>query len=96
LIFLKEQSCECHNIDFEESDFSKRRRVSVCEGGSFVMGDTWGDDFDGEKSLHEVELTYDIYIGRLLVVFDEYDGYCMEKGSTKPEDSGWEGEEGQL
>ncbi len=78
-----------------ESRVLKKDMISIngdeliyVEGGSFVMGDALGG-FDNERPTHKVELTYDIYIGRFLVVFDEYDGYCMEKGTTKPEDSGW-------
>ena len=60
------------------------------EGGSFVMGDTWGDgDRDNEKPTHKVELTYDFYVGKYPVTFDEYDRYCKETGATKPSDSGW-------
>ncbi|PZC51366.1 hypothetical protein LH53_11630 [Mesotoga sp. TolDC] len=36
-----------------------------------------------------VTLTYDFCVGRFLVVFDEYDRYCIEKGATNPEDEGW-------
>jgi len=59
------------------------------EGGSFVMGDTWGDGFDWEKPTHRVELTYDFYVGKYPVTFDEYDRYCKETGATKPDDVGW-------
>ncbi|WP_289059720.1 SUMF1/EgtB/PvdO family nonheme iron enzyme, partial [uncultured Mesotoga sp.] len=58
-------------------------------GGSFIMGDTWGDGFSDEKPTHKVELTYDFYVGKYPVTFDEYDRYCGETGSTKPSDSGW-------
>ena len=59
------------------------------EGGSFVMGDTWGDGLSDEKPTHKVELTYDFYVGKYPVTFDEYDRYCRKTGSTKPSDSGW-------
>ena len=60
------------------------------EGGSFVMGDTWGDgDRDNEKPTHKVELTYDFYVGKYPVTFEEYDRYCKETGATKPKDNGW-------
>ncbi|WP_289058801.1 formylglycine-generating enzyme family protein [uncultured Mesotoga sp.] len=59
------------------------------KGGSFIMGDTWGDGFSDEKPTHKVELTYDFYVGKYPVTFDEYDRYCGETGSTKPSDSGW-------
>ncbi|WP_110991338.1 MULTISPECIES: SUMF1/EgtB/PvdO family nonheme iron enzyme [unclassified Mesotoga] len=59
------------------------------ENGSFVMGDTWGDGCSTGKPTHMVTLTYDFCVGRFLVVFDEYDRYCIEKGATNPEDEGW-------
>jgi len=60
------------------------------EGGSFVMGDTWGDgDEDDEKPTHRVELTYDFYVGKYPVTFDDYDRYYSEIGAGESEDSGW-------
>jgi len=59
------------------------------EGGSFVMGDTWGDGFSDEKPTHKVELTYDFYVGKYPVTFDEYDRYCKETGAEKPSDWDW-------
>jgi len=59
------------------------------EGGIFIMGDTWGDGFLNEKPPHEVELTYDFYIGKYEVTFDEYDRYCRESGATRPSASGF-------
>jgi len=58
------------------------------EGGSFVMGDTWGDGADVEKPAHRVNLTYDLYVGKYPVTFEEYDRFCMETGATEPEDEG--------
>jgi formylglycine-generating enzyme required for sulfatase activity len=48
-------------------------------GGSFVMGDTWGD----EKPTHKVTFTYDFYIGRYEVTFSEYDAFCEAIGRKK-------------
>jgi len=61
------------------------------EGGSFVMGDTWGDSAgdSNEKPTHRVELTYDFYVGKYPVTFDEYDRYFRETGTDKPYDQGW-------
>jgi len=56
------------------------------EGGSFVMG----DGFNSEKPTHRVELTYDFYVGKYPVTFEEYDRYCRETGATKPSDWNWE------
>ena len=59
------------------------------KGGSFVMGDTWGDGADIERPTHRVNLTYDLYVGKYPVTFDEYDRFCIETGATKPENEGW-------
>jgi len=59
------------------------------EGGNFIMGDTWGDGESYEKPTHRVELTYDFYVGKYPVTFEEYDRYCIENGAEKPYDEGW-------
>jgi len=59
--------------------------------GSFQMGNT-RDDSEGygwEKPVHTVKLTYDYYIGKTEVTFDEYDAYCKATGKRKPDDEGW-------
>ena len=60
--------------------------------GSFVMGNTRNDregDSD-EKPVHTVTLTYDYWIGKYEVTFDEYDAYCVATRKTNPGDySGW-------
>jgi len=59
------------------------------EGGTFTMGDTWGDGYDDEKPAHQVTLTYDFYIGKYETTFDEYDAFCEATGRSKPGDEGW-------
>ncbi|OPZ32294.1 MAG: hypothetical protein BWY99_02813 [Synergistetes bacterium ADurb.BinA166] len=39
------------------------------EGGSFVMGELEGS----ESPAHRVNLTYDLYVGKYPVTFQEYD-----------------------
>ena len=39
---------------------SNEDELIYVEGGSFIMGDTWGDGFSDEKPTHKVELTYDL------------------------------------
>jgi len=59
--------------------------------GHFQMGNTRNDS-DGhsdEEPLQDVYLTYDFWIGKKEVTFDEYDAYCEEKGIAKPNDEGW-------
>jgi len=58
-------------------------------GGTFKMGDTFGDDeSEDEKPVHEVTLS-DYYIGKYEVTFNEYDAFCQAIGTKKPEDADW-------
>ncbi len=40
-------------------------------------------------SFKEVTLTYDFYIGKYPVTFEEYDRYCEEVGDPRPDDENW-------
>jgi len=53
------------------------------------MGDTWGGGDSYEKPTHKVTFTYDFYIGKYEVTFDEYDVFCSATGRTKPGDEYW-------
>ncbi len=64
-------------------------QMVLVEKGSFTMGDTWGDGYDNEKPTHEVNLTYDFYIGKYETTFNEYDAFCSATGRIKPEDEDW-------
>jgi len=59
------------------------------ERGSFTMGDTWGDGYNHEKPTHKVTFTYDFYMGKYEVTFDEYDAFCNATGLIGPKDEGW-------
>ncbi len=60
------------------------------KGGSFIMGNTRiGEGETFERPAHEVELTYDFYIGKYEVTFDEYYTFCDEIVYYKPADCGW-------
>ncbi|WP_289059757.1 SUMF1/EgtB/PvdO family nonheme iron enzyme [uncultured Mesotoga sp.] len=78
------------NYDNRENEIktSNGDELIYVEGGTFIMGDTWGDGDDNEKPTHKVELTYDFYVGKYPVTFDEYDRYCIEANAAKPEDEG--------
>jgi len=65
-------------------------RSVLVEGGTFTMGDTWGDGKITEVPVHEVTLTYDFHIGKYETTFDEYDAFCEATGRSKPDDDwGW-------
>ena len=57
-------------------------------GGTFQMGDVFGDGSSSEQPVHEVCVD-DFYIGKFLLTFDEYDRYCEDTGVVKPSDAGW-------
>ena len=61
----------------------------LVEGGTFMMGDEFGDLVDFCRPVHEVTLTYDFYIGKYETTFDEYDAFCVVTGRSKPNDEGW-------
>ncbi len=63
--------------------------MALVEKGSFTMGDTWGGGDSDEKPTHKVTFTYDFYIGKYEVTFDEYDAFCEATGRSKRSDSGW-------
>jgi len=59
------------------------------EGGTFQMGDEIGDIREESRPVHQVTLTYDFWIGKYAVTFDEYDAYCDAMGISKPYDNDW-------
>lgn len=59
------------------------------EKGTFIMGDTWGGGNDDEKPTHKVTLSYNFYIGKHEVTFEEYDEFCEETHRSKPDDVNW-------
>ena len=55
------------------------------------MGNVRNDceGYDNEKPVHTVNLTYDYWIGKCEVTFDECDAFCTVLGRSKPDDYGW-------
>jgi len=70
---------------------SANREVDMVfvERGSFNMGDEVGDLWQENRPVHKVTLTYDFYIDKYEVTFDEYDAFCESTGKSKPGDEGW-------
>jgi len=59
--------------------------------GSFQMGNV-NSDSEGnsdEKPVHIVRFTYDFWIGKTEVTFDEYVAYCFDTLANMPNDRGW-------
>ena len=67
------------------------KNIILVKGSTFQMGNTRNDSegSGNEKPVHTVNLTYDYYIGKFEVTFNEYDAYCDAMGKTKPDDNGW-------
>ncbi len=59
--------------------------------GTFQMGDEVGDlsDWAYATPVHQVTLTYDYWIGKYEVTFDEYDAFCDDTDKSEPDDEGW-------
>ena len=60
----------------------------LVERGSFTMGDVPRRGGTDSEDAHNVVLTYDFYIGKCEVTFDEYDAFCDATGSGKPSADG--------
>lgn len=57
-------------------------------GGTYTMGDTFGEGDADEKPAHDVTIS-DFYIGKYEITFEEYDLYCEATGRQKPNDEQW-------
>jgi formylglycine-generating enzyme len=63
----------------------------LVKAGSFQMGDEVGDLWDGCTPVHNVTLTYDYWIGKYEVTFEEYNDFCDSTERRHAYDNGWDG-----
>lgn len=64
------------------------RMVSI-EGGSFEMGDSFGDGYECDDEMkHEVHLK-SFSLSAFQVTFEEFDIFCEMTDREKPDDNGW-------
>jgi formylglycine-generating enzyme required for sulfatase activity len=56
-------------------------------GGTFMMGDAFGEGGDNEKP-HKVTLS-GFRMARYKLTFEEYDQYCNSTGASRPDDQNW-------
>lgn len=75
--------------DFSYSTGTVVGQMVTVEGGTFMMGDEFGDLRSFCRPVHQVTLTYDFEIGKYELTFDEYDAFCDDTGRSKPSDYGW-------
>jgi formylglycine-generating enzyme required for sulfatase activity len=58
------------------------------EGGTFTMGDTFGDGDADEKPTRKVTVS-GFWMGKHEVTFGEFDRFCADTGRSRPGDEGW-------
>ncbi len=76
-------------ISYVKEIVVKLRDMVLVEGGTYTMGDTFGDGQDDEKPIHSVTLS-SFYMGKYEVTFEEYDEYCNATGKNKASDERYE------
>ncbi|TAN43020.1 MAG: formylglycine-generating enzyme family protein [Nitrospirae bacterium] len=76
------------NIKTDEEMNPAGPEMIFVQGGTYQMGDSFGDGGSNERPVHQVKVD-DFYIGKYQVTFDEYYIYCVEMGKNKPKDEGW-------
>lgn len=69
-----------------EPDYSDN--MVFVQGGTFEMGDQFGDGEDRERPVHTVTIS-DFYISDHEVTFEEYAAYCAAENIDLPSDEGW-------
>lgn len=57
-------------------------------GGKFEMGDVMGDKENSTETIHQVTVS-PFYMAPYEITFDEYDRYCEDTNTSKPNDNGW-------
>ena len=60
----------------------------LVRGGTFQMGDMFGEGQNDEKPVHIVMMP-DFWLGESEVTFEEYDAFCASTGKEKPDDNNW-------
>lgn len=69
-----------------EPDYSDN--MVFVQGGTFEMGDQFGDGNENERPVHSVTVS-DFYISDHEVTFEEYAAYCAAENIDLPNDMGW-------
>lgn len=86
-----DQALQCGDLTF---NFMLKPKPAIpsdlvfIKGGTFQMGDLFGEGDKEEQPVHTVTLS-DFYLGKTEVTFESYDAYCTATGLEKPRDSGW-------
>ncbi len=84
---LEENGTLNHIREKKEQGNKKTLEMVLVEKGKFIMGSDKG--FNDEKPMHEVELTYNYWMEKYPVTFEDYDRYSEETGKSKAKGEGW-------
>lgn len=71
------------------SSAAAKGNLVLVEKAASLWATRGGDGYDYEEPTHKVTFTYDFYIGKYEITFDEYDAFCEAAGKSKPSDQGW-------
>ncbi|MEM6376667.1 MAG: SUMF1/EgtB/PvdO family nonheme iron enzyme, partial [Bacteroidota bacterium] len=85
--FIDTSGTEVISPQFDSPGIPKPKMVTV-PGGSFQMGDTFGDGSEDERPVHEVELN-SFQMATTETTFEAYDLFCRATGRTLVSDIDW-------
>ena len=88
ILFLKRTESGVVEVPHSNNLKSAGNMVLV-ERGSFTMYSTNSGQVIDSEDANEITLTYDFYMGKYEVTFDEYDAFCIALGKGRPSDNGW-------
>lgn len=71
------------------SDNNLAPELVIVPSGSNTLGDTTGAGINNESPTYKVTINKPFAIGKYEVTFEEYDLFCEETKTKKPEDEGW-------
>ncbi len=94
MVYITSETTTTVNASWEENIINAYPSGSLIpeqvlvKAGTFKMGNTRGDSEgkESEMPVHPVELTYDYYIGKYELTFNQYDLYCEITGISLKDD----------
>jgi formylglycine-generating enzyme required for sulfatase activity len=89
-IYAQAQTPPSKYTDFKEN--LTGIKFNFIQGGSFEMGDVFGDGGADEKPVHIVTVS-DFYLGRTAVTVAQYRAFCNATARTMPRSPDWEWQE---
>ena len=76
------------NAETQKSSHKKYKGMVFIKGGSFEMGDTFGDGKRNELPVHKV-IVSDFYLSKTEVTVAEFQSFCNSTGRAMPRQPAW-------